>query len=92
MVREITKEGLLLSEHGSWKMKRKVLNTSFNFDFLKSLTQKIAQLCDRVLDKIEEESGGVGEGGKIKYNVHNFSSRLAGDVILSCFFDSTLSN
>ena len=34
----------------------------------------------------------IDEEGKIKYNIHNFSSCLAEDVILSCFFDSTLSN
>ena len=92
MVKEITKEGLFFSEHDSWKKKRRVLNSSFNFDFLKSLAPKIALLCDRVLEKIEEENGGIDAEGKIKYNVHNFSSRLAEDVILSCFFDSTLSN
>ena len=45
--------GLIFSEHENWKMKRKVLNSAFNFDFLTSLAPKIARICDEVLDKVE---------------------------------------
>ena len=46
-------EGLLLSEGKTWKMKRRILNSVFNFDFVKSLTLRIAEIADSSLDGFE---------------------------------------
>ena len=41
--------GLVASEGKEWKMKRKVLTEVFNFNFLKGLTPKIAELADNAI-------------------------------------------
>ena len=48
-------EGLMLSEGKTWKMKRKDLNSVFNFDFFKSLTFRIAEIADSSLDTLERK-------------------------------------
>ena len=62
-------EGLPLSEDKAWKMKRKVLNSVFNFDFIKSLTPKIATLCDGILDRMDERFGN----NEIEYDVSDYT-------------------
>ena len=47
-------EGITFSEGKTWKMKRNVLNSMFNFDFLKSLTSKIAVESNYVLDLMDK--------------------------------------
>ena len=51
--------GLLLSEGNSWKMKKKVLQEVFNFNFIKGQSLKMAELTDNVLDKMEESSRSI---------------------------------
>ena len=48
-------EGIVFSEEKTWKMKRKVQNGMFNFDFLKSLTLKIAGESDAVLNLMDSK-------------------------------------
>ena len=43
-------EGIVFNEDQMWKMKRRILNSAFNFDFIKSLAPKIANLCDKTLE------------------------------------------
>ena len=50
-----TGEGVVFSEGKVWKMKRKVLNEIFNFDFIKSLTPQIADSCDKILDRMDKQ-------------------------------------
>ena len=47
-------KGLVFSEDKVWKMKRKVLNAVFNFDFIKSLAPQIAVFCDEILDRMDK--------------------------------------
>lgn len=49
-------EGLPFSEGPKWKRKRTILNRIFNFDFVKSQSPKIAQICADNILAIEEES------------------------------------
>ena len=63
-------------------MKRKVLNAVFNFDFIKSLAPKIAQLCDDILDNLDK--GFEGKEGS--YNIHDYTTELGSHVTLDCFF------
>ena len=77
--------GLIMSQGKQWKMKRKVLNAVFNFDFIKSQIPKVIKICDSVLDKVEANC----EGGEIEYNVDEFTSELAGNVMFECFFGSS---
>ena len=75
-------EGLLLSEGKKWKMKRKVLNAVFNFDFVKSLTFRIANICDSTLDLFEKEC----QNGE--YSLSDYTSRLTSNMTFDCFFSS----
>ena len=75
-------EGIFLSEDKIWKMKRKVLNAVFNFDFIKSLAPKIAKLCDNILDNLDK--GFEGKEGS--YNIREYTTELGSYVILDCFF------
>ena len=77
-----------MSEGKLWKMKRKVLNAVFNFDFIKSQIPKIITICDNVLEKIE---AGSGED-EIECDVNEFTSEMAGNVIFDCFFGASLKN
>ena len=61
-------EGLVFSEGKKWKMKRKVLNAVFNFDFVKSFIPKITKLCDQTLDNFE---GNCKNG---EYNLYEYVS------------------
>ena len=80
--------GLVLSEDKEWKMKRKVLNTVFNFDFIKSLAPKIAKICDKTLNSLEKNTSDR----TVSYNVHDYSSELASCVMLQCFFGKDMEN
>ena len=77
--------GLIMSEGKVWKMKRKVLNAVFNFDFIKSQIPKITTICDKVLDKMEEKR----TGDEIEFDVAEFTSKFTGNVMLDCFFGSS---
>ena len=57
-LRRILGDGILTSEGNVWKMKRKVLQEIFNFNFIKGLAPSIANLADKALDKMEGESEG----------------------------------
>jgi len=50
----ITGKGLLLSEGQEWKMKRKIMTSVFNFDFIKAKTQAISKIAKEMLDKVEQ--------------------------------------
>ena len=50
--------GLLFSEGKMWKMKRRILNAMFNFDFIKSLAPKISEISDRTLDSLDSQFEG----------------------------------
>lgn len=41
----LTGRGLPFSEGENWKRKRNILNKIFNFDFVKSQTYKISEVC-----------------------------------------------
>jgi cytochrome P450 len=41
----LTGHGLPFSEGENWKRKRNILNKIFNFDFVKSQTYKISEVC-----------------------------------------------
>ena len=79
-------EGLLLSEGKTWKMKRKILNRIFNFDFIKSLTFRIAEVCDSALDSFEKECENE------EYNLFDYTLKFTSNFILDCFFSSKLEN
>ena len=66
------------------------MNSAFNFEFFKLLTPKIAQICDTVLIKMEKENGGVDKNVQITYDVHSYSSCLAEDAMIDCFFGTKL--
>ena len=74
--------GLIASEGKEWKNKRKILNEVFNFEFLKSLTPKIAEFSEQAIDEMESTSTGK----ELRYNVQDYSNALASKVILTCFF------
>lgn len=46
-------EGLLFSEGDEWKMKRKIMSSVFNYDFIKYKVGTISDICNEVLDEIE---------------------------------------
>ena len=70
-------DGLLSCEGDTWKKKRKILNNVFNFDFIKSLAPKIALLCDKVLDDLDNKFVGK----TILYPIEDYTSDLTGEII-----------
>ena len=38
--------GIIIDEGELWKKKRKILNKVFNFQFIKDMTKKMAEICD----------------------------------------------
>ncbi len=44
--------GLPFSEGKKWKRKRTIFNKIFNFDFIKSQTEKISLACEDAISKI----------------------------------------
>ena len=77
--------GLVASEGKEWKVKRKVLTEVFNYNFLKALTPRIAELADEAIEKMEK----LSKGDEIEYDVHDLTIALAGDVMLVCFSGRT---
>ena len=69
--------GLVFSEGTEWKAKRKVLTQVFNFEFIKSLSPKIALASDKVLDEIEKKY----EGKEMEFDIHEYSTNFTGMVI-----------
>lgn len=55
-IKEAIGEGLFLSEGDIWKRKRRIIAAVFNFDFLKSSTYKIKDICTQAIKKLEVES------------------------------------
>lgn len=47
--------GLTFSEGQVWRRKRNILNKIFNFEFLKSLTNNIAHICDETIEEYEKK-------------------------------------
>ena len=82
----VSGEGLVTSEGKAWKMKRKVLTEVFNFNFLQQHTEAIASICDQVLDEIEAET----EGEQLEYDLTEFTTSMAGNIMFDCFFDQKL--
>ena len=52
-IKRLTGTGLLLSEGDVWERKRKILNKIFNFNYIKSLVPKAAEICDYSLRETE---------------------------------------
>ena len=52
--------GLGMAEGEIWKRKRRILNKMFNFDYIKSLTPKVAEICDYSIKGAEEEALKAG--------------------------------
>ena len=42
-------KGILFSEGLEWKRKKRIVSTAFNFEFIKSITGKIEQLCSKAI-------------------------------------------
>lgn len=42
-------EGVPFSEGDVWKRKRRIINKVFNFELIKNMTVKIAELCDQAI-------------------------------------------
>ena len=55
-IRRAMGQGVPFSEGDVWKRKRKIINKVFNFELIKSMTWKIAELCDRAIEGIEKIS------------------------------------
>ena len=49
-IRFIMGNGLVFSEGNDWKMKRKIMSTIFNYDFIKSKIRIISKIAKEVLD------------------------------------------
>lgn len=60
-IRFIMGNGLVFSEGNEWKMKRKIMSTVFNYDFIKSKIPIISKITKEVLDKVEETSENKGK-------------------------------
>lgn len=45
--------GLVFSEGEEWKMKRKIMSSVFNYDFIKSKVGLISKICADKLDEVE---------------------------------------
>ena len=75
-----------MSEDKAWKGKRKVLTEIFNFNFLKSLAPKIAEIADAALDEMERSCSGK----EIEFDVYDYTTRMTCNVIFACFFGATL--
>ena len=79
-------EGLLLSEKDAWKRRKKILSEVFNFNFIKSLSPKIAGIGDQLL-------GSFDRGQKeAEYDVLEFTTEFGGTVMIECFFGESAKN
>ena len=78
LMTEGTGLGVIMSEGNQWKMKRKLVNEIFTFDFMKAQTPLISNVCDRILDTIDKKY----PSSEIQYNVNIYTAELAGKVIL----------
>ena len=78
--------GLVFDEGQRWKGKRKILNEIFNFDFIRNLTPKIAQICEGTIERLDKDGDGQG----VSYDIHEYSLGMASTVVLSCFLGAEL--
>ena len=85
LFRKVGGEGLLFSEGEEWKMKRKVLTDVFNFEFLKQLAPKIAEMADKAYDKMEGSSGD-----RIRYDVLDATIEFVANVMIEGFFGQSI--
>ena len=51
-LRRVLGNGLVFSEGQAWKHKRKILNKVFNFNFVKSLCERISTICDESIEEV----------------------------------------
>lgn len=53
-------KGVAFSEGHEWKGKRKIMNSVFNYDFIKANIPIIVRLCNENFDRMERE-GNLGK-------------------------------
>ena len=76
----------MLSEKDAWKRRKKILSEVFNFNFIKSLSPKIAGIGDQLLvsfDRGQKET---------EYDVLEFTTEFGGTVMIECFFGESAKN
>ena len=83
--------GVVFSEGKVWKRKRKIITSVFNFEFLKSLTWKIANISDRSIEAIEEETREKKQREELEFNLLNLTVNMFSTVMIECFFGAKAS-
>ena len=83
--------GVVFSEGKVWKRKRKIITSVFNFDFLKSLTWKIAKICDGSIELIEKEAKEKKQTEELEFNLLNLTVNMFSTVMIECFFGAQAS-
>lgn len=79
--------GIPFSEGEEWKRKRRIINTVFNFDFIKSMTPKIEKLCAQAITDVEKTANHTIENDEnlVEYDVIDLTVRMFSSVVLECF-------
>ena len=88
-IKRLTGTGLLLSEGDVWERKRKILNKMFNFNYIKSLVPKAAEICDYSIRETEAESKKIGEN-VVQYHILNFTSRVSSNLVMESFLGGNI--
>lgn len=81
-------KGVAFSEGNEWKSKRKIMNSVFNYEFIKSNIPKIVRLCNENFDKMEKECAleNKSQKGAANMKVLNLFSSIYSNVMTECFF------
>lgn len=79
--------GIPFSEGEEWKRKRRIINTVFNFDFIKSMTPKIEKVCSQAIVDVEKIGTHSTENDShiVEYDVIDLTVRMFSSVVLECF-------
>ena len=84
-LKELTGSGLLMAEGETWKTHRKIISSSFHYEFLTNNTQNIMAIIKEFLDKIKPTDYQ-------NFPIASKMQEITGDVIGRLFFGEKLSN
>ena len=81
-LRRLIGDGLIFSEGNRWKTKRKILNRVFNFQLLKAITGKVAEICDDSINIIEKDVAKKTNDGFLEFNIVDLTGHIFANSIM----------
>jgi cytochrome P450 len=81
--KELGANGLVLAEGAIWRKHRKLISMSFHYEFLRSITPDVIDICEELLDKLKAKNLPT-------INVMEEFKNITGEVIGRIFFGERL--